>query len=74
MKPVALIIVALVWLGAVAAFFVFAGGDFVIGVHVQKGRFAYLKFGLLMVAAAIVLFGWLAPLSIGVLRLVRKSQ
>ena len=73
MKPSVLICIAAVWMAALAAFYVFASGDYIVGFHARKGRFASIELVLLIFAAGIVLLGWLIPLSIGILRLVRKS-
>lgn len=71
MKPKVLICMGLVWLGAVVAFFVaFKHGGFGIALG-EGGTF---ELGIAFFILCFVLLGWLVPLSIGVLRLLRKSN
>ncbi len=71
-KPWLLISVGLVWLGAVVLVFVFVRGGF--GVFVGGGRFAQIKLDVILFIGFFLLLGWLIPLSLGVLRLLKRSR
>jgi hypothetical protein len=75
MKPWMLILIGLAWLAVIVGFIVFVSGDFMVaGVHLRSGLLAYIEMVFVLILAAIVLFGWLVPLSVGVQRLVRQSR
>jgi hypothetical protein len=72
MKPWILIFIGLAWLAAVV---VFVSGDFMIaGVHLRSGLVAYFELLFVLIVAALIFFGWIGPLSVGVRRLVRQSR
>ena len=72
MKPWVLICIGLVWLGAVLLFLVFVRTGF--GFYVSDGSSAQMKLDILSFFGFFLLLGWLIPLSIAVLRLVRRSR